>query len=223
MRAFVLSLMLIMVPLWAAAEGTITVTGQGAASRVPDMAVLRLGVSARDQDAAAAMARVSDRIAVLFARMQGFGIAEADLQTAQIFVSPVYAETEPGANPDYAGFEAGNTLRVLVRDLAQLGDVLGAALEDGVNRLSGPDFALSDPQAATDEARRAAVSDARAKAELYAAAAGVTLGSVLSISEPGAAIDGVRPMMMETARSVPVAPGETEIAASVTVVFAIAP
>ena len=110
---------------------------------------------------------------------------------------------------------------VRVRALDQVGSVLDAAVTDGANTLNGISFGLADPVPATDEARKAAVADARRKAELYAAAAGVKVGKVLSISENGGY---AQPMMMAEAMAgksaaVPVQAGELSVAASVNVTF----
>ena len=94
-------------------------------------------------------------------------------------------------------------------------------MTDGANTLNGISFGLADPVPSTDEARKAAVVDARHKAELYAAAAGVKVGKVVSINENG----GYAPPMMRAeamagkSDAVPVQAGELSIGASVTVTF----
>ena len=112
-----------------------------------------------------------------------------------------------------------------MRDLERLGEVLDAGVSSGANTLGGVSFALSEPREAEDAARRAAITDARARAGLYAEAAGVGLGAVQQISEEGFAAPAPRMMASEAAMSdaaVPVAPGELNISARVRVVFAIA-
>lgn len=222
MRRMAFVLCLLFSPMVAAAQSTISVTGQGSVSAAPDLAVITLGLTERDADPARAMDAVSAGVTTLLATLDGFGIAPADIQTTRIGLGPVYGQRANDGNPDIVGFEATNTVRVTVRDLGGLGTILSGVLESGANRMSGLGFALSDPAAALEDARRAAIADAQAKATLYAEAAGVALGPVLAISEGGSG--GPQPMMMmEAARSaVPVAPGETEISASIQMVFAIA-
>jgi uncharacterized protein YggE len=94
---------------------------------------------------------------------------------------------------------------------------------DGANTLNGLTFGLANPEPAYNEARTEAVADARAKAELLAAAAGVTLGDVLSIADQGAMTDPA-PMYREAASAapVPVVGGELGLIANVSITFAIA-
>jgi len=111
---------------------------------------------------------------------------------------------------------------VRVRALDSLGGVLDAAVGQGANNLYGLSFGLQEPEPKLDEARRDAIADARRKAELYALAAGVTLGEVVSISEQ-TGYDRPMPEMRAASfakdSGVPVAEGELSLTASVTVVY----
>ncbi len=204
----------------------ISVSGTGRVELAPDMATVRIGVTHQDEEAGVAMQMTSDAVAAMLGRVEELGIAARDVQTAGLSLNPVWRErpVEPGQSGEMAisGYEASNLVTLRLRNLAQVGDVLGALISDGANRLDGLSFGLQDPQAAADAARRAAVADARRKAELYAGAAGVTLGAVTSLSETGG---GGRPMMMEMASmradSVPVAAGEVGVTAQVQMVFAL--
>mgnify|MGYP005993124867 CR=1 FL=1 len=117
-------------------------------------------------------------------------------------------------------------LTIRVRDLSSLSAVLGAVLSDGANNLSGLTWGIQDTQTLEDEARRRAVKDAMAKAALYADAAGVELGDVMSIRDTAdpivrPSLGRAAPMMAEMASDVPVAAGEIEASANVTMVFEI--
>jgi uncharacterized protein YggE len=213
---FAVALTLAAAPAFAA--GRITVTGTGSVSATPDMATLTVGVTTEGEEAAAAMAANSEAMAAVIARLGGLGIAERDMQTSSISLSPRWEppradETEPRAN----GFVASNMLTVEVRDLAGLGGVIDAVVGDGANTLGGLVFGIADDTAALDEARRAAVSDARARAEVLASAAGVTLGPVAEIIEGGVMGGPMFARMdMATAGAPPVAPGEIDLQVSVT-------
>ena len=120
---------------------------------------------------------------------------------------------------------AGNTVHIRVRDLDKLGGLLDQVVEDGANTFNGLSFGLQDSTDAKNEARRRAVADARAKAELYAEAAGVSLGKIIELT------DGVtsspQPMFMERSAmvmsdAVPIAEGEVSTSARVTITFEIA-
>jgi uncharacterized protein YggE len=118
---------------------------------------------------------------------------------------------------------ASNVVTIRARDLDRLGALLDAVVTTGANQLNSLTFGLSDPQPATDEARKRAVADARARAALYAEAAGVALGPILSITE-GGGYQPPQPMYrreLAMDAGVPVAGGEVSVSASVTITYAI--
>ncbi|MEL7132195.1 MAG: SIMPL domain-containing protein [Pseudomonadota bacterium] len=200
----------------------VSVTGEGQVAVAPDMAVISLGVVHVDQTAGAAMDKVSADVGALMSVLAAQGIAARDIQTSQVSVTPVRDNRADGGRR-ITGFEARNAVTVRVRDLGGLGGVLDQVLEAGTNTLGGLRFQLQDTGAAQAEARAAAVRDAVAKAEQLSAAAGVTLGPVLAISEGGV---GPQPeMFAAAARSVdvPIAAGELIVSVRVSMRFALAP
>lgn len=203
----------------------ITVTGEGRVEAAPDMATISLGVTHENEQAKLAMEATSDAVARILERIAAMGVAPRDMQTRALSLSPVWSErtASDGNRARITGFVASNTVMVRVRDLASLGRILDAVIEDGANDFNGLQFDVQNPEPLMDEARRAAVADAMARAALLAEAAGVTLGPVQSISEQG----GMRPMgaMMDMAMresGVPIAAGEVSVEAMVSMVFAIA-
>ncbi len=209
----------------APAAPTISVTGTGSIEAVPDMAMIILGVSHEAESARAAMDAVSAAMAAVLARLAAEGIEARDIRTEAITLDPPRLDYAPVPPRAVSGFVARNSITVRVRALDSLGGVLDAALADGANSLRGLAFGVSEPGPLLDEARRLAVADARHRAEVLAAAAGLALGPVLEISEGGA----VRPMPMMRAEAamasapVPIAEGEVSLSASVSVLFALAP
>ncbi|MBP1805629.1 SIMPL domain-containing protein [Rubellimicrobium aerolatum] len=205
---------------------TIQVVGEGRASAVPDMAHVSLGVSQQAPTAQAATQAMSEGTAAVLARLGTEGIPQADIQTGQLALDPAYDYDTPDGQPRMTGFVATQILEVTVRDLGALGGVLDAVVADGANRINGIGFDVAEPRALTDEARREAVADARARAELFAQAAGVTLGEVLAIGESGSYGPPMpmfdRQAAPAAAGSVPVAPGSLRLSASVSVTYAIA-
>jgi uncharacterized protein len=203
---------------------TVTVTGEGGAVVVPDRATVALGVTHEADLAGDALRGMSAAMTAVLARLLAAGVAETDMQTGQLSLGPRWDYNPQNGQPILNGFTATTTVMVLVRDLDALGTILDAVVQDGANRLDGISFSASDDRAALDSARRAAVADARARAELYAAAAGVTLGNVLSIAEQvnyAPPMPHVR-MAMEADQSVPIAAGEINLMAQVVVVYGIA-
>lgn len=207
----------------AAAERMISVSGTGEVSARPDMATVRIGVGHRAVRAGDAMAATNAAMAQMLDRLSQLGVDPRDVQTTDLSLRQIYAERMGGEALRIEGYAADNVLTVRVRVLERLGEVLDALLSDGANRLDGVTFGLRNPGPLMDEARRRAVADARARATLYAEAAGVGLGKVLTISEGGGFEP--RPVMMEMAMArdagVPVAEGELTLSATVAMRYAI--
>ena len=224
MRLFVwLLLCVVALPVAAQEARTITVTGQARVSAPPDMAVLRLGVSREARGASDAMRAASEAAAAVLAQVEASGVAPRDVQTANVSLAPRWQHSQDTA-PRVVGYVASNDLMVRVRDLESLGALMDAVVSDGANQMNGLSFAIADPRPLEDKARSEAVADARAKATLLAEAAGVGLGPVMTISENGGFQQPMvmaRGAMMESS-AVPIAAGEMDVSAGVTVVFAIA-
>ncbi|NNE86496.1 MAG: SIMPL domain-containing protein [Silicimonas sp.] len=202
---------------------TVTVTGEGRISAEPDMAILRLGVSREARKASDAMRLASEAATVVLALVKASGVEARDVQTSNVSLSPRW-QNERNTAPRIVGYVASNDLSVRVRDLENLGALMDAVVSDGANQMNGLSFAIAEPRPLQDEARKAAVADARAKAELLAASAGVSLGQVITISELGGGQPPVamaRSTMME-ASAVPIATGEVDFHARVTIIFGIA-
>jgi uncharacterized protein YggE len=215
------------VPFAAQAEGTLTVAGEANVAVVPDMATVSLGAVGRGQTAVAAMNATSAAVDAILARLASLGIESRDIQTTQLRVNEE-TRWDNNRNEDvFLGYIAQNSVRVRVRDMEQLSPLMAAVLDEGANRLQNLDFGLQEPRKAEDEARRRAVADAIAKADLYATAAGVEVGNVISLRDTAEPIvrsmARAEPMIMAEAvvLDVPVAAGEIEIRAEVTMVFAI--
>lgn len=201
---------------------TITVTGTGTVEAAPDMATLMIGVTTQGATAAEALAENSKATAAVIARLTASGVEARDLQTSNLSINPNWTGYD-SSTPTISGYVASNMLTVRVRALDTTGSVLDAAVADGANTLNGMTFGLADPEPSYNEARKEAVADARAKAELLAQAAGVTLGQVVAIADGGAMTDPA-PMYRDAvaASPVPVQGGELGLVANVTITWEIA-
>jgi hypothetical protein len=212
-------------PILRAAPPAITVTGSGTASARPDRAEVTAGVVTQSATAAQALTQNSATMEKVRKAVQALGIADADVQTTDISVTPQRRpQQRPEAPPpEIVGYEVQNQIRVKVKDLATLGRLLDELVNQGANAVGRVRFSVADPAAVLDEARRKAVADARRKADLYAAATGVGVGRVLSIQEASAGFPQFAEARFSVAATsaVPVAPGEQEFQASVTVSYAI--
>jgi len=190
------------------------------------MATIGLGVVTEGADAASAMQANAARMSEVIAALKKRGLAARDIQTSQISLEPqyVYEQNHP---PRLTGYRASNQVTVTVRDLARLGAAVDAVVSAGANQVGGISFGLSDPAAAENAAREAAVKALAAKAELYARATGYRLARLVSLSEGGGyAPPPPIPMVAIAARfekaDTPVSPGETRVRIDVTGVYELA-
>jgi uncharacterized protein len=198
---------------------TITVTGHGEASGIPDVAELSIGVSSRAKSAADALSAMSDRANKLMNVIKDSGVADKDVQTVGLSLQP----TTDNAG-QITGYEASTSVVAQIRDISKVGPSIDAASKqvgDDV-RLDGVSFSISDTGPLVSAARADAVKRARAQAEDLAKAAGVQLGDVQSISE-GSTATPVAFAAGDAARatSVPVQPGSQSVSVDVTMVFAV--
>ena len=226
MRALFLALSLVLAqPVLASeAPSVLSVTGSGSVAAVPDMATVSIGVESQGETAADALAENTGDAGAVIAALKRAGIEVRDIQTSNFSVNPVYSDRkiQTRQGPEVVGYRVFNQVTARVRALDNLGEILDEVVSTGANRINGIGFGLQDDQEARDQARKLAVADARRKAELYAEAAGVTLGPILSISEAGG-VGGPRPMsmMMEARAAVPIEAGSTSISAQISITWAI--
>jgi len=153
------------------------------------MAMISSGVTTQGSTAREALDANTASMAELIAALKAEGIEARDIQTSGFSVSPNYvysdARDENGYSlpPKINGYQVSNTVSVAVRDLAELGSILDKSVTVGANTINGVSFSVADPAELYNEARKSAFADARKKAELYATAAGATLGEVETIVE----------------------------------------
>lgn len=200
-------------------DGTILdVSAEGRTTRVPDVATIRAGVVAQAPTAAAALADDAARMARVLAAIRRAGVAPRDVQTANVSLSPQYRYAD-GKPPEITGYQASNSVAIRFRDIARSGAILDALVGEGANQIDGPNLGIDQPEAALDEARADAVKRARARAELYARAAGLSVARIVSMSE-GGQNDGGSPPAVYYARAMKADAAPTQIAAGETAVTA---
>jgi uncharacterized protein len=207
----------------ATGERTITVSGHGTVSVVPDTADLMAGVQAQAPTATEALDTVGTKSQALIDTLNGTGIAAEDIQTAGLSLYPTYGND--GQN--ITGYQASTNVTATIDDVTKVGDVVDALknLVGDQLTLQGVSFSTKDPEAVMADARTAALANAKVRAEQYAAAAGVELGSVLRIVEGSVAApvqfrelaDAAAPTAADA--KVAVAPGSQDLAADVSVVY----
>lgn len=202
----------------------IAVTGNGVVSAIPDMASITMGVTTQGKTAKDAMSANSEIMGKVLETLEQANIKAKDIQTTHINLSPVWdRRNNDGTPPKITSYQANNTVSVQVLELDTLGTVLDAISKTGANNFQGIAFGIQDRKPLIDQARIAAVQDARAKAELYAKAAGVTVGDVVEISENTARIEPRNLRMAEamSANSVPISEGTLDITANINIIYAL--
>jgi uncharacterized protein YggE len=202
----------------------ITVTGEGSASAPPDLATISIGVESVARTAAEALAGNNQQTAAVIDAVKGAGVTAENIQTSNFSVSPRYDDRSYGSGTvTIAGYQVNNTVTVRLTDLAGMGQLLDQVVSVGANTINGVSFGFRDDVTVADEARRIAVADAVRKAELYATAAGITLGEIQSIAET-VNHGGPRPMaaMRMEAAAPPIEAGSQSIDAAVSVTWTIA-
>jgi uncharacterized protein YggE len=203
----------------------ISVTGEANVSVAPDQALIEGGVTSDAKTAREASEANNAAMGKVLLALKGAGIDEKDYQTSRLSLQPQFATpSKVSDRPGIVSFRASNRVTVKVRDITKVANVIDVLVGAGANEIGGINFTVTQASKALDEAREKAIADARRKAEIYAKAAGVTLGEPISISEEGAPTPMFRgKMAAPMAAGAPVAQGEETLSVTVSVTWAIKP
>jgi uncharacterized protein YggE len=204
-------------------QPALTVSGEATISATPDEAQIDAGVSSEGKTAREASETNNTAMGKVLLALKAVGIDQKDIQTSQLSLQPQYPPNRSGPSP-VVGYRASNRVTIKLHDVLKVAGMIDTLVSAGANEINGIIFAVSNASKLLDDARERAIADARRKAEIYAKAAGVTLGAPLAISE-----DGVpnpmpyRKMAVGLAAATPVAPGEQTLHVAVSVSWAIKP
>ncbi|MFD1786236.1 SIMPL domain-containing protein [Sphingomonas floccifaciens] len=209
----------------AIVDGTILdVTAVGKTSQAPDVATISAGVVTQAASAEAALASNAERVRRVLAALKAARVADRDIQTSTISLQPQYRYGE-NVPPVITGYQASNSVSIRFRDVARSGAILDALVKVGANQIDGPNLSIDKPEAAEDAARTDAIAKARARAEVYARAAGLRVDRILSITEGGGYQPPIGPMpamamrMEAKAADTAIVPGEQDVRVTTTVRF----
>lgn len=206
-----------------AAPAMITVSGEATISVPPDLAQIEGGVTSEAKTAREASDANNAAMGKVLLALKSAGIDEKDFQTSRLSLQPQAAPNRPGP-PSIVGYSASNRVTIRLRDVTKVASVIDTLVGAGANDIGGINFMVSSASKLLDDAREKAIADARRKAEIYAKAAGVTLGAPLNISEEGnAAPVPYRRMSAAMAAPAPIAQGEETLQVTVSVSWAIKP
>ncbi len=203
----------------------INVSGEGRVFSPPDIAEASFGVqTGLVPTAKVAMEKLRKDMDAIFRAVKGLGVEEKDIRTEHFSLNPIYDWTEKGQV--FRGFEANQSFRVKVRDLAKVDDVLTAATDAGANQAGNVQFTIDDPEQQRAQAREEAITEAKGKAKLLATNLGKRLGKLKGFSEGGGG--WVQPMMMMRTEKagmgggvpdLPLPAGEQEVNIQVTLTY----
>lgn len=202
----------------AATQHSIVVSGSGSVATVPDRAQFSFGVSSDAKTASAALRANAAEMARVIAAVKGQGIAAADIQTQFVSLSLRYSPN----GEEIVGYTATNSVSATLRNLGKVGGVIDAAVDAGANQVSGPNLVRSDQSALYRRALRAAIANAKAKAQTIARASGLRLRRITDVSESGGPPPVPEAAKAVAATSTPIEPGTQLVEATVTVTFAVA-
>jgi uncharacterized protein YggE len=202
----------------------ISVTGEATLSVPPDLAQVDGGVTSEAKTAREASDANNAAMGKVLLALKGAGIDEKDFQTSRLSLQPQSAPNRTSGPPVIVSYRASNRVTIRLRDVTKVAGVIDTLVGAGANDIGGINFMVSQSSKLLDQAREQAIADARRKAEIYAKAAGVTLGAPISISEEGSpAPIQFRKMVAPMAAATPVAQGEETLGVTVSVSWAIKP
>jgi uncharacterized protein YggE len=210
-------------PAETAPPAVISVTGEATVTVAPDVAQIEAGVTSDAKTAREASDANNAAMGKVLLALKGSGIEAKDFQTSRLSLQPQSAPNRSGPSA-IVGYRASNRVTVRLRDITKVAGVIDTLVAAGANDIGGINFMVSNASKLLDDARQQAVADARRKADIYAKAAGVTLGAPLSISEEGAPGPVLYRAKLATAGmavSAPVAQGEETLAVTISVSWAI--
>jgi uncharacterized protein YggE len=211
-----------------AQKRTISLSATGAVKTTPDRVDISTGVTSEAKTAREALDMNTEAMAKVVEALKEDGIEAKDIQTVNFSVGPIY-EQRPYDRPDnkppvVVGYRVSNQVRITLRDSKKLGAILDKVVTVGANQIDSIAFGVDEPETLKDEARKLALKNVTDNAKLYAEAAGVILGRILSISEeesnfyPQAMPAAVR---MESAKDVPIEAGTASVEVRVRVTWEI--
>lgn len=209
-----------------APASTITVTGTGKMDQAPQIATFVTTVSVSDDDKTKATDSVNTKMTDIVNSLKNFGIADSDIQTAQISVyenKGAEVMTYPPRPVDVKKWQASNTITVKLKDTSKASALSDLLTRSGATSVSGPNFAINDTSSSDAELLTKAVEDAKSKAEAAAKAGGRTLGKMITLTEGGN--NQIYPTYaafgkgLDSSVPTPVEPGNQTLTKTVTVIY----
>jgi uncharacterized protein YggE len=163
---------------------TITITGKGKVTAIPDIATISLGVQTEKYKVVDAQRENTEKMNDIIKELKAMGIDQEDIKTTSYNIYPRYDWVE--GQRILRGYQVSQNVTIKIRDLDKVGDVLDKAAGLGANQVGSLNFTIDEPEDLRQEAREEALAQAKEKAEALAKVAGVKLGKLVSFSETAA-------------------------------------
>lgn len=178
----VLTMTILPLTAFADDDATLTVQGSATVTLAPDMAEVTVGVSTVKDAVADAAETNAKLVNSVIDALKALGLTDADMTTQDFNVSPQYDYSSFGTQ-SVKGYQVHNSLRIVIRDLEQLGAILDAAMNAGANECYGVTFLATGAAEATDKALTLAIAEAARKAQLMADASGLKVYKLEALTE----------------------------------------
>ena len=229
---FALLLLVAFAPLQAAPalahdqpeKRTISLVASGAIKATPDKVDISTGVTSEANSAREALDKNTAAMTKVVEALKSDGIDPKDIQTTNFSVGPIYEQKVEGKPPVIVGYRVTNQVRITLHDIGKLGTILDKMVTLGANQIDSIEFGVQEPEALKDEARKVALKNVTDNAKLYAEAAGVGLGQILSITEEESSYQprfAPAATRMEMAKDVPIEAGTASVEVRVRVTWEI--
>jgi uncharacterized protein YggE len=203
---------------------TISLVATGAVKTTPDKVDISTGVTSEAKSAREALDQNTDAMTKVVEALKTDGIEPKDIQTTNFSVSPVYEQRKEGTAPFVVGYRVTNQVRITLHDTKKLGAILDKVVSLGANQIDSVEFGVEEPEVLKDEARKLALKNVTDNAKLYAEAAGVGLGAILTISEEESSYQprfAPAATRMEMSKDVPIEAGTASVEVRVRVTWEI--
>ncbi len=182
---------------------TISVSGMGKVTAIPDLATVNIGVLSQGTTAVEVKNQNNDKVSKIIAFVKEQGIDAKDITTSQFSFYPT--QDYNNGSPRITGYQGNQSVTVKVhgvdKDQSKLEKILDGSVNNGANQINGVSLSVEKPEDLQQDARKAAIADAKQKAQELAREAGLSLGKVVSISESGGGYPGPLPYAMDSVRS----------------------
>lgn len=193
---------------------TISLSASGAVKTTPDKVDISTGVTTEARTAREALDQNTEAMTKVVEALKADGIDAKDIQTVNFSVGPVYEQRTDNKPPAVVGYRVTNQVRITLHDIKKLGAILDKVVTLGSNQIDSIEFGVEEPEALKDAARKLALKNVTDNAKLYAEAAGVGLGQILSITEEESSYQPrYAPMAtrMDSAKEVPIEAGTASV------------